>query len=93
MSSLSNGSPLFGDDFRTGWSFYSLFSNSDLAAIIPVFQAAADFKRVLPEGYTEELTKKMATGLSDNSKAFVLDLIKWFGQIQQAGQDAFVLWW
>jgi hypothetical protein len=93
MSSLSNGSPLFGDDFRTEWSFYTLFSNSDLAAMIPVFQAAVDFKRVLPEGYPEELTKKMATGLSEDGKAFVLDLTKWFGQIQRAGQDAFILWW
>jgi hypothetical protein len=93
MSSLSNGSPLFGDDFRTPWSFYTLFSNLDLAAMIPVLQAAADFRRALPEGYPEELTKKMATGLSEDGKAFVLDLIKWFGKIRQAGQDAFILWW
>jgi hypothetical protein len=93
MSSFSKGSPLFGDDFRTEWSFYSLFSNRDLAAMIPVFQAAADFKRALPEGYPKEVANKMATGLSDGGKAFVLDLIKWFGQIQQAGQDAFVIWW
>jgi hypothetical protein len=93
MSGLSNGSPLFGDDFRTEWSFYTLFSNRDLAAMIPVFQAAGDFKRSLPEEYPEELTKQMATSLSDGGKAFVLDLIKWFGQIQRAGQDAFILWW
>jgi hypothetical protein len=93
MSDLSNGTPLFGDDFRTEWSFYTLFSNSDLAAMIPVFQAAADFRRTLPEGYPEELTKTMATGLSDAGKPFVLDLIKWFGKIQATGQDAFILWW
>jgi hypothetical protein len=93
MSGLSNGTPLFGDDFRTDWSFYTLFSNSDLATMIPVFQAAASFRRTLPEGYPEELTKKMVTSLSDAGKEFVLDLIKWFGQIQQAGQDAFILWW
>jgi hypothetical protein len=84
---------LFGDDFRTEWSFYTLFSNRELATMIPVFQAAADFRRTLPKDYPEELTKKMATGLSDASKEFVLDLIKWFGQIQQAGQDAFIFWW
>jgi len=93
MSALSNGTPLFGDDFRTEWSFYTLFSNSDLSTMVPVFQAAADFKRALPEGYPEEFTKKMATGLSDPGREFVLDLIRWFGQIQQAGQDAFILWW
>jgi len=93
MSNLSNGSPLFGDDFRTEWSFYTLFSNQELATMIPVFQAAADFKRPLPEGYPEELTKKMVTGLSEGGKDFVADLINWFGQIQRAGQDAFILWW
>jgi hypothetical protein len=49
--------------------------------------------RALPEGYPEEVPKTMATELSDGGKAFVLDLIKWFGQIQQAGQDVFILWW
>ena len=93
MSRLSNGSPLFGDDFRTQWSFYTLFSNRELAAMIPVFQAAADFKRSLPEGYPEELAKTTATSLSEAGKEFALDLVKWFGQIQQAGQDALILWW
>lgn len=93
MSALSKGTPLFGDDFRTEWSYYTLFSNDDLAAMIPVFQAAADFKRTLPEGYPEELTKKMTTSLSVTGKEFVLDLIRWFSQIHEAGQDAFILWW
>jgi hypothetical protein len=93
MSGLSNGTPLFGDDFRTEWSFYTLFSNRDLATMIPVFQTAADFRRTLPEGFPEELAKKTATSLSEASKEFVLDLLKWFRQIQQKGQDAFVLWW
>jgi hypothetical protein len=93
MSSLSNGSPLFGDDFRTEWSFYTFFSNQELAAMIPVFQAAADFRRPLPEGYPEELTNKMMTGLSEGGKDFVGHLIKWFAQIQRSGQDAFILWW
>lgn len=92
MSRLSNGSPLFGDDFHTEWSFYTQFSNRELAAMIPVFQAAADFRRSLPQGYPEEITKRMTTGLSDGGKEFVLNLIKWFGQLQRAGQDAFILW-
>ena len=93
MSRLSNGSPLFGDDFRTEWSSYTFFSNQELADMIPVFQAAADFRRPLPEGYPEELTTKMMTGLSEGGKEFVADLIKWFDQIQRSGQDAFLLWW
>lgn len=93
ISDLSNGTPLFGDDFRTDWSYYSLFSNSDLAAMIPVFQAAIDYRRTLPEGYPEELTRQMAASLSDVGKQFASDLIRWFGKIHQAGQDAFILWW
>lgn len=93
MSGLSNGTPLFGDDFRTEWSYYTLFTNSDLGAMVPVFQAAADFRRTLPEDIPEELAKTMATSLSEAGKEFILDLIRWFGQIQQAGQDAFILWW
>jgi hypothetical protein len=93
MSRLSEGSPLFGDDFRTSWEFYTWFTNEELAAVIPVFRAAADFKRPLPEGYPEEALKKTKTGLSDSGKEFIGDLITWFSRIQQAGQDAFILWW
>jgi hypothetical protein len=92
MLRLSKGSPLFGDDFRTQWSFYTLFANAELAAMIPVFQAAADFKRPLAKGYPKGAMKKMKMGLSDSGKEFINDLIKWFSQIQQAGQDAFILW-
>jgi hypothetical protein len=93
MFRLSAGSPLFGDDFRTEWSFYTWFANEELAAMIPVFQAAADFQRPLPKGYPEEALKKMRVALSDSGKEFIGDLIKWFSRIQQAGQDAFILWW
>lgn len=93
MSGLGNGTPLFGDDFRTQWSFYTLFSNSDLATMIPFFQEAVDFRRTLPEDIPEQFTQKIPTSLSDNGKDFALDLIRWFGQIHEAGQDAFILWW
>ena len=93
MSRLSEGSPLFGDDFRSEWSFYTLFTNEELAAMLPVFQAAADFRRPIPEGYSEEARNNIKTTLSDISKEFISDLIKLFGQIHQAGQDAFILWW
>jgi hypothetical protein len=86
------GFPLFGDDFRTGWEFYTWFTNEELAAMVPVFQAAAVFQRPVPKGYSEEALKKVRLGLSDRGKQFIGDLIRWFGQIQQAGQDAFILW-
>lgn len=93
MASLIDGSPLFGDSFRTDWSFYTIFSNQELAAMIPVLQAAVGFRRPLPEGYPEELIKNAITGLSEDGKKFVADLVKWFCRIQQAGQDAFIFWW
>jgi hypothetical protein len=94
MSKLSHGSPLFGDDFRTQWSFYSCFSNEELAAMIPVFRAAAEYSRPLPEGFSEEALKQLPPPtLSAGGKRFIGDLIKWFGQIQQAGQEAFIVWW
>jgi hypothetical protein len=92
MLRLNGGAPLFGDDFRTGWEFYTWFTNEELAAMVPVFQAAADFKRPLPKGYSQEARKKMRTGLSEGGKKFIGDLTNWFSQIQQAGQDAFILW-
>ena len=92
MDKLSNGSPIFGDDFRTSWEYYTWFTSEELAAMVPVFQAAADFKRPLPKGYSEEARKKIRTSLSDGGKAFIGDLIRWFSQLQQAGQDAFILW-
>ena len=93
MLTMSNGSPLFGDDFRTEWSFYSLFDNEELAAMIPVLQSALDFNRPVPEDYSDELAKTIVTSLSKQCKEFVSALIEWFGRIQRAGQDAFILWW
>jgi hypothetical protein len=93
MWKLINGSPIFGDDFQTEWSFYSLLSNQELAAIIPVFQAAEQFKRSLPDNLPDDYRAKLKTSLSAGGKQFIGDLIKWFSAIQRAGQDAFVLWW
>jgi hypothetical protein len=93
MSKLSNGSPLFGDDFRTEWSYYMFFINEDLAAMIPVFQAAADFKRPIPQGMPAEVASTFQISLSESGKEFIGNLIKWFTRLQQSGQDAFILWW
>jgi hypothetical protein len=92
MCRFLGGSPLFGDRFHTNWSFYTFFSNQELASMIPVYQAAADFKRTLAEAYPEEFRKERES-LSEGGKKFIGDLIKWLGQIQQAGQHAFILWW
>ncbi|WP_422923181.1 hypothetical protein [Singulisphaera sp. PoT] len=92
MNGLIQGTPMFGDAFRTDWSFYTFFSNDDLAAMIPVFQRGAEFRRALPEGYPDELAKKMVIGLTDSGRTLILELIKWFGQIQQDGQDALIVW-
>ena len=93
MGSLGNGTPLFGDDFRTEWSFYTVFTNQELAAMLPVLRAAVDFKRPLTEEYPEEVRREIRMELSESAKSFSTDLINWFGQIQKAGQDAFILWW
>jgi hypothetical protein len=93
MSNLSNGSPLFGDDFCTDWSFYTVFTNQELAAIIPVFQEAEQFKRSIPDNLPEDYKARMRISLSEGGKQFIGDLLRWFSAIQQAGQDAFILWW
>jgi hypothetical protein len=90
---LSHGTPLFGDDFRTDWSFYTIFTNQELAAIVPVLQAAADYERPVPEGLPEFRKSTLKTRLSDDARQFAQELSRWFGQIKEAGQDAFILWW
>ena len=93
MAKLSGGSPLFGDDFRSDWTFYSWLSNQELVSFVSVLRAAAEFKRALPPGMPEALAQRTPTELSESGKEFVGNLIRWFGQLQQASQDAFILWW
>ena len=33
MDKLSNGSPIFGDDFRTSWEYYTCFTNEEEEAV------------------------------------------------------------
>jgi hypothetical protein len=93
MWQLINGRPIFGDDFRTNWSYYLYFTNDELAAIIRVFKAAKKFKRSLPDNLPDEHRATIRTGLSEGGKKFIGDLIKWFSAIQRAGQDALIVWW
>jgi hypothetical protein len=92
MLKLLKGSPIFGDDFHTSWSYYTLFTKEELAAIVPVFQAAEHYKRSIADSYPEDYRAKYS-GLSEGGKKFIGDLIKWFSAIQLAGQDAFITWW
>lgn len=93
MSGLSNGTPLFGDEFHTEWAFYGVFSRGDLPKMVSVLKAAVEFQRTLPRDYPESLAKTTATGLSEDCKVFAAELATWLGKIEQAGQDAFFLWW
>ena len=93
MENLNKGTPLFGEDFRTPWSFYTLFSNKDLANMIPTLRTAPEFQRILPENLPEEVRKQAATGLSERGHEFAANLIEWFSRIQTAEQDAFIMWW
>jgi hypothetical protein len=95
---LLDGTPLFGDDFHSP-SFYSWLSNQDLAGMTSVFRAAREFQRPLPKAIAEApeekweaLRRAYKTSLSEGGKAAVTELARWFGQIQRAGQDAFILW-
>lgn len=92
ISSLSNGTPLFGDDFRSEWSFYSILRNDDLAGLLDVFRAAVEFTRELAEEVPHELRSTIQVRLSHEGRSFITDLSKWFSQIHQARQDAFILW-
>jgi hypothetical protein len=91
---LNHGTPLFGDDFRTNWSYYTIFTHQELAAMVPVFQAAVDYERPVPES-TPNYPRNpgVMRRLSEGPRQFAQDLSKWLGQIKEAGQDAFILWW
>jgi hypothetical protein len=89
---LLHGTPLFGDDFRTEWSFYAIFQNGELKDVAELLRAAIAFERKLPEGILEEARKRMAVGLSKDGKQFAGELAGWFERIQETGRDAFILW-
>jgi len=89
---LGGGTPLFGDDFCTNWEKYAIIENNQLAVLVAGFQAALGFKRKLPKSMSASDRKRIKTRLSDKPKEFISDLVGWLGQIQEAGQDAFILW-
>jgi hypothetical protein len=89
---LACGTPLFGDDFYTGWEFYSIIENHEIAALVAGFRAALRFKRKLPRGLPKDARKRIKTRVSDEFRDFIGKFVKWFRQIQKAGQDAYILW-
>lgn len=93
MSRLSGGSPLFGDEFRPDWSFYSWFGTPELADLASTLRAAAEFKRPLPPGLPPSMAERLPVELSEGGKQFAGELAGWLRQLHAAGQDAFVLWW
>jgi hypothetical protein len=92
LRKLDCGTPLFGDDFYTGWEFYSIIENHEIAALVAGFRAALRFKRELPRSFPKEARKRIKTRVSDDFRDFIGKSVKWFGQIQKAGQDAYILW-
>jgi len=93
LSALSYGTPLFGDGFQTEWSFYSFVANEELQSVIADLAVAMAYERPLPDYIPDDVRKTMNTRLSDNGQEFARELSGWFERIQQAGQDAYVIWW
>jgi len=90
---LNHGTPLFGDDFRTSWSRYVIFEKDELPPMVNFFRSAAEYTRVLPDVYTEEMKRNTPTSLPEPGKRFVTELAGWFEQVHQAGQDLYIIWW
>jgi hypothetical protein len=93
ISAMSNGTPLFGDDFRTEWSFYSLLKNNDLSGLLAAFYVAMNYEREIPEMLPVEARVGLATRLSEAGRSLMADLSNWFTKIHEDGQDAFIFWW
>ncbi len=89
---LDGGTPLFGDGFHTGWEFYSVIENREIAALVAGFRAALRFRRILPRSFPKDARKRVQTRLSDDLRPLLGKIVKLFAQIQKAGQDAYIIW-
>jgi hypothetical protein len=89
---LDGGTPLFGDDFYTSWQYYSIIENDRIAALVQGFEGVLRFERKLPADIPDHIRERFKVRVSDDYKKLISDLIGWLGQIEQAGQDAFILW-
>ena len=93
MSALTGGSPLFGDGFRSDWSFYTVLKNDELTSLVGAIETAQKFEKHIPDSYPETFRKASFTKLSDAGNQFARAFGGWLRRIQQAGQDAFIYWW
>lgn len=93
LSSLQSGTPLFGDEFRSDWSFYSILENRRLTSVIPVMAAACRFERIIPDHLPPEVKSSMRARLSDQGRSFADEFSRWLGEIRDSGLDAFLMWW
>jgi hypothetical protein len=92
MGKLDGGTPLFGDGFHTGWEFYSVIENHEIAALVAGFRAALRFRRKLPRSFSKEARKRVSTRLPDDLRPLLGKIVKLFAQIQKESQDAYILW-
>ena len=92
LRKLDCGTPLFGDGFHTGWEFYSIIENKEIAVLVAGFREALRFKRELPDWLPKDRKKQLKTRVSDDCRKFLGKSVKWLAQIQKAGQDAYILW-
>ncbi|MCR9231397.1 MAG: hypothetical protein NXI29_10325 [bacterium] len=89
---LSQGTPLFGDDFRSRWSYYTIIPHSELNDLLVVLQEALAYERSLPETMPEELRQHTPTQLTDEMASFVKEFLGWLTQLEQHEQDLYLLW-
>ncbi len=77
LESLNHGTPLFGDDFRTDWSYYSLLPTNEVVGFIQALKVAVEFKRSIPDFIPEHLRETMVISLTDEAREFVTELSGW----------------
>jgi hypothetical protein len=92
LSRLDGGTALFGDGFHTGWEYYSVIEKAQIGLLLAGFEAVLNFERKLPDGIPAEAKKRLRTRVSADARGLITELIDWFGKIERAGQDAFILW-
>ena len=93
LAALDSGTPLFGDGFRTDWSYYSILQHAVLGETIAALERACAYRRPIPAYVPESVRKSVKAELSEAGRALVQELRGWLGKVMSAGHDALVLWW
>ena len=89
---LGNGSPLFGDDFYTDWSYYALIPQQDLIDFVRGLEFAITYAGPFSNDISRHTSDAAVTQLSDDGREFVNELSSWFTEIANLNQDAYVFW-